>query len=379
MAALVNLQDAIALNQFLHNKYGTDGNPIFPTQPFEPSDLVALISILSDASKVTLHFIANIWIPKFAAAGAMIPAAAAVANAAVAPIEVLKIPKSLTQALIKRIVSSHLYPLPQVLDQATMRHLSLQYKFDEQQSERFNAAFDAMDPLYAALKELLLKNVNVNIVSPIKQYFTTNSRTDVEAGDHRRVLQLKKSRTDAAKLAASEINAANVALAAEASVQATNNITRTTDQIVTIKRYIDILFTDSNLLPTPSSQQEINDGVILLEDSVLLFNTNVMSSTDETADAQIQLKAGITELCKILSHVQMSELVNNFLRQDNASSDAPPTGDTLHTGSSSLPKRQCGGRFGEKKRTNVDRKEEISTNDAANIWCTKATVFRKLV
>ena len=102
-----------------------------------------------------------------------------------------------------------------------------------------------MDNIYAALKELLLKNVNVNIVSPIKQYFTTNSRNDVEAGDHRRELQLKKSRTDAAKLEASEINAANVALAAEATIQATNNITRTNDQIVTIKRYIDILITDS--------------------------------------------------------------------------------------------------------------------------------------
>jgi hypothetical protein len=72
---------------------------------------------------------------------------------------------------------------------------------------------------------------------------------------------------------------------------------------------------------------------------------------------------------------QLSELVTNFLRQDNASSDAPPKGDTLHTGSSSLPNRQCGGRFGEKKRTNVDRQTEFSTNDAANIWCPKQQSF----
>lgn len=176
-----------------------------------------------------------------------------------------------------------------------------------------------------------------------------------------------------------QINAANVALAAAATVQATNNITRTNVQIVSIKRYIDNLITDSAHLPTPSSQQEINEGIILLECSILLFNTNVRSSTDETADAQVELKAQINNLCKILSHVQMSEVVTNFLKQDNASSDAPPTGDTLHTGSSSLPRRQKGGRLGEKKRTNVARKEEISTNDGANISCNKATVFRKLV
>ena len=76
---------------------------------------------------------------------------------------------------------------------------------------------------------------------------------------------------------------------------------------------------------------------------------------------------------------KLPEVVTNFLKQEHASSGAPPTGDTLHTGSDSLPKRQCGGRIGEKKRTSVDRKEDIATNDAANIWCTKSTVFRKLV
>lgn len=157
------------------------------------------------------------------------------------------------------------------------------------------------------------------------------------------------------------------------------NIARTNDQIAIIKSYIDKLLTDSDNSPTPSSQDEIQEGVGVLECSILLFNTNIMSSTDETATAQVQLKARITELCNILSHVQLSEVVTNFQKKDNASSGAPPTGDTLHTGSSSVSRRQCGGRSGQKKRTRADRKIEIDNNEAAGIWCTKSTVFRKLV
>jgi len=42
---------------------------------------------------------------------------------------------------------------PSQLNLPTYKRLSLQYHFDEEQSERFNAAFDAMDPLFATLKE----------------------------------------------------------------------------------------------------------------------------------------------------------------------------------------------------------------------------------
>ena len=231
----------------------------------------------------------------------MIPDAAAVIVAVVPTPLASKIPKSLTQGLIRQIISSHLYP--QVLDQAAKRLLSVQYKFDAVQSQLFNAAFDAMGPPFAALKEFLLKNVKTNIVYPIKQYFTTHSRTDEEVGNHKREQQLKKSVSDAAKLQAAVIVAAGVVEAVEASVQATNNIARTKSQTAAIRSYIAKLLTDSDLFPTPTNQQEIDEGVVVLEGSILLFNANVKSPTNETAAEQVQLKAGITELCKILAHV----------------------------------------------------------------------------